>query len=113
MPKRSGWLPITSSIHWKAKTNSVRNKASLGALAKDTLMTPNLYAGLDPCRREIAAWLLNALQHLAEGKSLGLDEAGLYSLLEKPPTADLGDYAFPCFRFAKVLGKKPQEVAEA
>ncbi len=33
--------------------------------------------------------------------------------LEQPPEAHLGDYALPCFRLAKPLGMKPQDVANA
>src|SRR5208283_667546 len=31
--------------------------------------------------------------------------------LERPRSADLGDFAFPCFRAAKALGRNPQELA--
>lgn len=34
-------------------------------------------------------------------------------LLEKPPQSELGDYAFPCFRFAKAMGKSPGDLAAA
>ncbi len=40
-------------------------------------------------------------------------EAGLGRLLEKPPEQELGDFALPCFRFAKTLGKKPADIAAA
>ena len=33
-------------------------------------------------------------------------------LLERPRTADMGDYAFPCFRAAKALGKNPTQIAQ-
>lgn len=33
-------------------------------------------------------------------------------LLEIPPKSDMGDFAFPCFRFAKALKKAPQMIAE-
>lgn len=35
----------------------------------------------------------------------------LKSYIEIPPNADLGDYAFPCFRLAKDLHKAPQIIA--
>jgi arginyl-tRNA synthetase len=34
------------------------------------------------------------------------------SLIEIPPDSNLGDYALPCFRFAKQLKKAPQKIAE-
>lgn len=37
------------------------------------------------------------------------DEA--YTWLETPPNADMGNYAFPCFRLAKVLRKAPPAIA--
>jgi len=33
-------------------------------------------------------------------------------LLETPPKPELGDYAFPCFRFAKTMHKAPNLIAE-
>ncbi len=32
--------------------------------------------------------------------------------LETPPDRNQGDYAFPCFRLAKTLGQKPQDLAQ-
>lgn len=40
-----------------------------------------------------------------EGETLG-------SLIEVPPSPDMGDYAFPTFSFAKVLRKAPNMIAE-
>jgi arginyl-tRNA synthetase len=42
---------------------------------------------------------------------LGLDEANIPPLLEKPPKRNFGDYAVPCFEFAKRLKKDPKQVA--
>ncbi|MFR5869483.1 MAG: arginine--tRNA ligase, partial [Acutalibacteraceae bacterium] len=36
----------------------------------------------------------------------------VFSLLETPPNPELGDYALPCFAFAKVLRKAPQLIAK-
>lgn len=36
----------------------------------------------------------------------------LASLIEIPPTPDMGDYAFPCFQLAKHLRKNPVKIAE-
>ena len=44
----------------------------------------------------------------------GLPEAGdIRSLLEVPPSSDMGDYAFPCFRLAKPLRMAPPKIAQA
>lgn len=36
----------------------------------------------------------------------------IYRKLEKPPSSEMGDVAFPCFSFAKALKKSPQMIAE-
>ncbi len=44
-----------------------------------------------------------------------LKKAGInidISLIEKPPKAEMGDYAVPCFSFAKELKKNPVEIAK-
>lgn len=45
-------------------------------------------------------------------KSLKLEATQVYKLLESPPDETLGDYALPCFGFAKTLKKAPQQIAE-
>jgi len=64
-------------------------------------------------RKEIAA-LLSALDLI---KDAGLNEDDVYNIVETPKDADLGDFAFPCFRLSKALSKAPQliaaEIAEA
>lgn len=69
---------------------------------------------LDPARQDLGAKIHRALQTLLpEGGSLGFGEDAIARLLEQPPERLLGDYALPCFRFAKDLKKKPPEIAEA
>jgi len=46
-------------------------------------------------------------KHISE---LGLDE--IQDMIEVPQDGNMGDYAFPCFRLAKVLRKNPQEIAK-
>ncbi|MBV1757476.1 MAG: arginine--tRNA ligase [Dethiosulfatibacter sp.] len=36
----------------------------------------------------------------------------IYGMVEIPPNSQLGDFAVPCFRFAKVLRKSPNMIAE-
>lgn len=48
---------------------------------------------------------------LAE-KLEGLDAADIEKMIETPPDSTLGDYAFPCFRLAKMFRKAPQMIAQ-
>jgi arginyl-tRNA synthetase len=69
---------------------------------------------LDPCRRELGQRIHTTLSAmLPEGGALALSGRDVGLLLEKPPEARLGDFALPCFRFAKDLKKKPPEIAQA
>ncbi len=42
----------------------------------------------------------------------GISEDELYDLIALPPTTQMGDYALPCFKFAKILRKSPVMIAE-
>ena len=44
-------------------------------------------------------------------QNIGIEEEVLERAIEVPPTADLGDYAFPCFVLAEALRKSPQAIA--
>lgn len=51
--------------------------------------------------------------HIAENLAVeGLTANEIYSAVEIPPDTSLGDYALPCFKFAKVLRKPPVKIAE-
>lgn len=41
-----------------------------------------------------------------------MDADEIYRLIEIPPSYDLGDYAFPCFKLAKAFRKAPNLIAE-
>lgn len=41
-----------------------------------------------------------------------LDVEKIQQLIEVPPRAEMGDYAFPCFQLAKVMRKAPNMIAE-
>ena len=43
----------------------------------------------------------------------GLEADQLKDWLETPPDPAMGDYAFPCFRFAKTLRMAPPKIAQA
>jgi arginyl-tRNA synthetase len=43
----------------------------------------------------------------------GMTKEELYSLLDAPPTPDMGDFALPCFKLAKLLRKPPVVIAQS
>ena len=42
----------------------------------------------------------------------GISADEIYDLIALPPNTEMGDYALPCFKFAKVLRKSPVMIAE-
>ncbi len=42
----------------------------------------------------------------------GVTSAEIYELLALPPNTEMGDYALPCFKFAKIMRKSPVVIAE-
>lgn len=42
----------------------------------------------------------------------GVSREEIYSLIALPPNSEMGDYALPCFKFAKILKKSPAAIAE-
>ena len=42
----------------------------------------------------------------------GMSEGELYDLIALPPNTEMGDYALPCFKLAKLLRKSPVMIAE-
>lgn len=56
--------------------------------------------------------MLSATDSSDAPKSTGFTLQQIYETLERPPEAHLGDYAFPCFRLARVLRQKPASIAE-
>lgn len=52
-------------------------------------------------------------QHIAENLNIeGLTKEEIYSSITLPPNTEMGDYALPCFKLAKVLRKSPVQIAE-
>ena len=43
----------------------------------------------------------------------GVSTEEIYESIALPPNTEMGDYALPCFKFAKVLRKSPVMIAEA
>ena len=52
-------------------------------------------------------------RHIAKGLKIdGVSEEEIYSAMALPPNSEMGDYALPCFKFAKILRKSPVAIAE-
>ena len=47
-------------------------------------------------------------KHIAERINIyGVDADEIYSSIALPPNSEMGDYALPCFKFAKILRQSP------
>ncbi len=55
--------------------------------------------------------VINILKKALKDTGINLKEEEIESLIEIPPSIDLGDYAFPCFSFAEQLKMSPHEIA--
>lgn len=42
----------------------------------------------------------------------GVTQEEIYAAIALPPNSEMGDYALPCFKFAKILRKSPVSIAE-
>ena len=42
----------------------------------------------------------------------GISEDEIAEAVAVPPTTEMGDYALPCFKFAKIMRKSPVQIAE-
>ena len=52
-------------------------------------------------------------KHIAERINIyGVDADEIYSSIALPPNSEMGDYALPCFKFAKILRQSPVSIAE-
>ncbi|MEI7718784.1 MAG: arginine--tRNA ligase [archaeon] len=54
-------------------------------------------------------YIVDVLEKVLEGK---LTREEIESLVEVPPQADMGDFAFPCFSLAKIEKKSPLAIAQ-
>ncbi len=66
------------------------------------------FLSYDPAKLSLAETLQNILKEM--GASFEVND--LFKSIEQPPESNLGDYALPCFRFAKSLKKNPNVLAE-
>lgn len=65
----------------------------------------------DPAKCSLATSLFKALQTIEPAIPAELTVVDFFKTLEQPPEKALGDYALPCFKFAKAIKKNPNEVA--
>lgn len=65
----------------------------------------------DPAKCSLAESLFKALQTIEPALPAELTVVDFFKTLEQPPEKALGDYALPCFKFAKAIKKNPNEVA--
>lgn len=66
----------------------------------------------DPAKAALAQEIITIVNGMIEHpEDLNLSDTDLFKQLERPKESKLGDYAMPCFRFAKPLKRKPQDVA--
>ena len=42
----------------------------------------------------------------------GVEKQTIYDMLSIPPKAEMGDFALPCFSFAKILHRSPNDIAK-
>ena len=66
---------------------------------------------LDPCKTYLAKTILDALANFDGSDQIGLTPNDVFAMLEKPPQEGMGDFALPCFRFAKALKLPPPKIA--
>ncbi|MBD5585245.1 MAG: arginine--tRNA ligase, partial [Clostridia bacterium] len=52
-------------------------------------------------------------QRIAENLKIeGVSQEEIYASITLPPNTEMGDYALPCFKLAKILRKSPVQIAE-
>lgn len=66
---------------------------------------------LDPCKFELSKAVVDILRTIDTTSSLQIDAGDVFSMLTKPPEDNMGDFALPCFRFAKALKLPPPKIA--
>ena len=64
---------------------------------------------------KVRSWVdfMDYKKHIAEKLQIdGVSAEEIYEMLALPPNTEMGDYALPCFKFAKILRKSPVMIAE-
>ncbi len=68
---------------------------------------------LDPCKSYLAQAIVKFLETSDGAADLNIKPSDVFAMLEKPPQENMGDFALPCFRFAKALKLPPPKIAAA
>lgn len=76
-----------------------------------TLSTISKPLALDPCKDYFAEKIQSLLAAIPGAADLNFSAKDIYVLMEKPPEDNMGDFALPCFRFAKALKLPPPKIA--
>ena len=72
------------------------------------------YFGINRKKRKNEGRIMDYKKYIAEKINVeGVTKAELYDLIALPPNLEMGDFALPCFKFAKVLRKSPVMIAES
>ena len=73
-----------------------------------------------PSRITLTASMMSATPNYREeigkiigGQLEGISEEEVLELIEIPQDSNMGDYAFPCFRLAKIMKKSPSKIGRA
>ncbi len=64
-------------------------------------------------RKQQGRYGMDYKEHIAKNIQIdGMSETDVYALIVTPPTTEMGDYALPCFKMAKLLRKSPAVIAQ-
>jgi arginyl-tRNA synthetase len=74
----------------------------------NTLLKPFSY---DPAKCSLAETVFDAFLKISNGNAFELTVVDFFKGLELPKDKAMGDYALPTFKFAKLVGKNPNEFA--
>ena len=77
------------------------------------MTTKKNHQELDFCKLKVAESLYEMINDIADEQVEGVSVSDIYKMLSRPPETKLGDFAFPCFKFAKALKKAPPAVSAA
>ena len=104
-------LPIyynTKNKIWQIKVAQIEK--ILAEIKKIWYISREKYA-IDKNRKEK---IMDYKKYIADKLTVeGVTNEEIYELLALPPNTEMGDYALPCFKFAKILRKSPVMIAES
>ncbi len=73
--------------------------------------TSSTALALDPCKDHLSEKILSIVSAIPGASELTVTAQDIYAMMEKPPEENMGDFALPCFRFAKALKLPPPKIA--